>query len=47
MVAVWDDHEIAGNAWHDGAADHDRAADGEWDGRRAAAVRAYLEWVPL
>ncbi len=47
VVAVWDDHEIAGNAWRDGAADHDPAEDGEWQGRRAAAVQAYREWVPL
>lgn len=47
VVAVWDDHEIAGNTWRDGAADHDPTRDGDWERRRAAAVRAYLEWVPL
>ena len=46
MVAVWDDHELAGNAWWDGAAGHDRWADGDWTFRREAAVRAYREWVP-
>ena len=46
MVAVWDDHELAGNAWWDGAAGHDARDDGEWTSRRAAAVRAYREWVP-
>ena len=46
MVAVWDDHELAGNAWWDGAAGHDPWADGDWPHRRAAAVRAYREWMP-
>lgn len=47
VVAVWDDHDIAGNAWRDGAADHDPAEDGDWHERRAAAVRAFLEWLPV
>ena len=46
MVAVWDDHELAGNAWWDGAAGHDPRFDGDWPHRRAAAVRAYREWMP-
>ena len=46
MVAVWDDHELAGNAWWDGAAGHVAWSDGDWPRRRAAAVRAYREWVP-
>ena len=46
MVAVWDDHELAGNAWWDGAAGHVGWTDGDWPRRRAAAVRAYREWVP-
>ncbi|HWC12686.1 MAG TPA: alkaline phosphatase D family protein [Acidimicrobiales bacterium] len=47
MVALWDDHDVAGNAWRDGAADHDPDADGDWGRRRAAAIRAYLEWLPV
>ena len=46
MVAVWDDHELAGNAWWDDAAGHDPRSDGDWPHRRAAAVRAYREWMP-
>ncbi|MCA1842344.1 MAG: alkaline phosphatase D family protein, partial [Actinobacteria bacterium] len=46
MMAVWDDHELAGNAWWDGAAGHQRWQDGDWAHRRAAAVRAYREWMP-
>jgi alkaline phosphatase D len=47
VVAVWDDHELAGNAWRDGAARHDAATDGDWRARREAATRAYREWTPL
>ncbi len=47
VVATWDDHDLAGNAWRDGAADHDPEEDGDWHRRRAAAVQAYLEWLPV
>lgn len=47
IVAVWDDHELAGNAWRDGAARHDRRTDGDWEARKEAATRAYLEWMPV
>jgi alkaline phosphatase D len=48
MVAVWDDHEVAGNAWRGGAArlSHDPATDGAWQDRLAHASRAYATWVP-
>lgn len=46
MVAVWDDHDVAGNAWRDGAADHDDDVDGPWLDRLLAAGRAREEWVP-
>jgi alkaline phosphatase D len=46
FVAVWDDHEITNNAWRDGAQNHD-ASEGDWRARREAAVRAYLEWMPV
>jgi alkaline phosphatase D len=46
MIAVWDDHESANNAWHDGAQNHDDS-EGDWPTRRAAAVRAYREWLPI
>ena len=47
MVAVWDDHDVAGDAWRDGAVDHDPSEDGDWEQRRAAAIQAYLEWLPV
>jgi len=46
MVAVWDDHEVAGGSWRGGAAAH-QPAHGNWQRRREAAVQAYAEWMPL
>ncbi|MDX2233049.1 MAG: alkaline phosphatase D family protein [Hyphomonadaceae bacterium] len=46
MIAIWDDHEIANNAWTHGAEAH-RAADGDYAARRAAALKAYHEWMPV
>ncbi len=39
IVAVWDDHELADNAWAGGPTG--------WAERRAAAMRAYREWMPV
>jgi alkaline phosphatase D len=46
LIAVWDDHEIANDAWRDGAENH-QPAEGDWAARRAAAIRAYYEWMPI
>ena len=47
-IVVWDDHEIANNTWREGAENHqpDRG-DGGWAARRAAAVQAFFEWMPI
>nr|MBK7064813.1 alkaline phosphatase D family protein [Deltaproteobacteria bacterium] len=47
VIAVWDDHEFANNAWEGGAEGHMPRNDGPWVDRRDAAVRAYFEWMPL
>lgn len=47
MVAMWDDHESADNSWRDGAANHQPETEGPWSLRKAAAVRAYREWMPV
>ena len=47
VVAVWDDHELAGGAWRDGAAGHNPRRHGPWADRVAAAVQAYREWIPV
>jgi alkaline phosphatase D len=46
MIAVWDDHDLADNAWSGGAGNHDEATEGAFAARRAAAVQAYHEWLP-
>ncbi|MFC8042634.1 alkaline phosphatase D family protein [Nocardia sp. NPDC057353] len=47
FIATWDDHETANNAWSGGAENHDPATEGGWAARRAAATRAYREWMPV
>ena len=46
MIAVWDDHDVADDAWSGGAENHDEATEGSFAARRAAAVQAYHEWLP-
>lgn len=46
MIAVWDDHEISNDTWREGAENHDPASEGPFVRRRAAALRAYHEWMP-
>lgn len=45
-VVTWDDHEAANDAWSGGAENH-QAGEGDWASRRAAANRAYFEWMPV
>lgn len=47
MVAIWDDHEFADNAYADGALNHTEATEGAWPARVAAALQAYYEWMPI
>ncbi len=47
MVALWDDHEITNDSWEGGAQNHQPATEGDWSTRRAAAVQAYREWMPV
>lgn len=47
MVSTWDDHESSNDSWADGAANHDPAEEGSWPARKAAAQRAYDEWMPI
>ncbi|SDH74996.1 alkaline phosphatase [Variovorax sp. OV700] len=46
MIAVWDDHDVADDAWSGGAENHDESTEGSFAARRAAAVQAYHEWLP-
>lgn len=47
MIAIWDDHEIANDAFKDGAENHTPASEGAWANRKAAALQAYHEWMPI
>ncbi|MGP8304766.1 alkaline phosphatase D family protein [Vibrio sp. YIC-376] len=46
MIAVWDDHELANDAWKEGAENH-QDDEGSFSERRAAAAAAWLEWLPV
>jgi len=45
-VVILDDHEVANDAWAEGAENH-QAGEGSFRARRAAAYRAYVEWMPI
>lgn len=46
MLAIWDDHEIANDAWKDGAQNH-QSNEGDYADRKQAAQQAYFEWMPI
>ena len=46
LIAVWDDHEIANDAWR-GGAENNQDDEGRWQERRDAAIRAWFEWMPV
>jgi alkaline phosphatase D len=47
MIVQWDDHESTNDSWEGGAQNHQPASEGEWSIRRAAAMQAYREWMPV
>lgn len=46
MIAVWDDHEITNDAYKDGAENH-QPEEGDYQERKATAIRTYYNWMPL
>jgi alkaline phosphatase D len=46
FITVWDDHEVANDAWQNGAENH-QPGEGEFQERKAAAIQAYFEWMPI
>ena len=44
---TWDDHETANNSYRTGAENHQPETEGEWSVRKAGAIQAYLEWMPV
>ncbi|MFD8617058.1 alkaline phosphatase D family protein [Streptomyces sp. DSS69] len=47
VIAIWDDHEFANDAWSGGAQNHTPGTEGVWEERVAAAKQAYFEWMPV
>ncbi|WP_369217050.1 alkaline phosphatase D family protein, partial [Streptomyces flavofungini] len=47
VIAMWDDHEFADNAWSGGGVNHSPETEGPWARRMAAAKQAYFEWMPV
>ena len=47
MIAAWDDHDSANDSWQGGAQNHQPATEGAWSVRKAAAMQAYREWLPV
>lgn len=47
LIAIWDDHEFANNAWIGGAENHNPQTQGTWNARKAAASQVYHEWMPI
>ncbi len=47
IIPVWDDHEFADNAYSGGAENHMPMTEGMWAARKAAAQRAWWEWMPV
>ncbi|WP_299082708.1 alkaline phosphatase D family protein [uncultured Paraglaciecola sp.] len=46
FIVVWDDHEVCNDTWREGAQNH-TPDEGDFFKRRAAAVQAYYEWLPI
>lgn len=47
FINVWDDHEIANDVWKFGAENHTPETQGNLDERKAVAIQAYFEWLPI
>jgi alkaline phosphatase D len=47
LLAIWDDHDSAGNAHREGAASHSPESEGLWALRVINAVQAWFEWMPI
>ncbi|MGQ2991945.1 MAG: alkaline phosphatase D family protein [Brevundimonas sp.] len=47
FICVWDDHEVTNDAWAAGAQNHQPETEGDYAVRKATALRAYYEWMPI
>jgi alkaline phosphatase D len=46
FINAWDDHEYANNAYATGALNHNDG-EGDWEPRRRAGAKAFMEWLPV
>lgn len=46
FIVVWDDHEVANDAWREGAGNHNEG-EGDYSQRKLNALRAFFEWMPI
>lgn len=46
-IVAFDDHEITNDPWMDGAQNHQPETEGDWATRKAAALKAWFEWMPI
>jgi len=46
VITIWDDHEIADDAYKDGSNSHNENINGLWKDRATNAIKAYHEWLP-
>lgn len=46
-ICVFDDHEMTNDPWMAGAENHQPATEGDFNVRKAAALKAYREWMPI
>lgn len=46
FIVIWDDHELANDAWREGAENH-QEDEGDFLARKLAALQAYFEWMPI
>jgi alkaline phosphatase D len=46
FITIWDDHEIANDAYADGALNH-QPEEGNYANRKSSAVQSYYEWLPI
>lgn len=47
LITIWDDHELANDTYAEGAQNHQPEKEGDFATRKAAAQKAYFEWIPI
>lgn len=46
FITIWDDHEVANDTYAEGAQNH-QPEEGDFNTRKAVAIQAYYEWLPI